>query len=345
MDANGRECCCRAEGDAEVYWAEGLPGKKMGEWGFWVVETLSGGLGKTGLGWSSLAMIRSTISLVALVSVLISGTLVGAGKDGVGTSKQFRGPVGVQLYSFRDSFSGDVMGTLDKVAAFGFREVELAGTYGMDADTFLAELKKRKLKAVSGHFGYDQWRDNPEAVVKEAKALGLKFAGCAWAAHKSPFTAEQCREVAEVFNKAGAAANKEGIRFFYHNHGFEFQPYGDGTLFDLLMELTDPKLVSFQMDVLWTVHPGQDPVALLNKYGKRWKLMHLKDLRKGVKGDLSGGTDVRNDVALGTGQVDLAAVLEAAQRAGVRHYFIEDESPTVMDQVPQSLKFLSQVSW
>jgi sugar phosphate isomerase/epimerase len=99
------------------------------------------------------------------------------------------------------------------------------------------------------------------------------------------------------------------------------------------------------MDLLWTVHPGQSPVALLEKYGSRWELMHLKDLRKGVKGDLSGGTDTRNDVALGTGQVDFPAVLKAAQKAGVKHYFIEDESPTVLEQIPQSLKFLSQVKW
>jgi sugar phosphate isomerase/epimerase len=99
------------------------------------------------------------------------------------------------------------------------------------------------------------------------------------------------------------------------------------------------------MDVLWTQFPGQDPAALLEKYGSRWELMHLKDLKKGVPGDMSGKTDKTNDVALGSGQLDFPAVLKAAKKAGVKWYFIEDESPTVMDQIPVSLKFLESVSW
>jgi sugar phosphate isomerase/epimerase len=116
-------------------------------------------------------------------------------------------------------------------------------------------------------------------------------------------------------------------------------------LFDLLVTQTNPKTVSFEMDLLWTVHPGQDPVQLLNRYGSRWQLMHLKDLKKGVRGDLSGGTDVRNDVILGTGQMDFPAILKAAKRAGVKYYFIEDESPSAVGQIPQSLRFLEQVRW
>ena len=270
---------------------------------------------------------------------------IAAGKNGVGTSKQFKGPVGVQLYSFRDSFKNDVPGTLDKVKHFGFEYVELAGTYGQSPERFGQELARRGLKAVSGHFGYELWRDNPEEAVRQAKALGLEYAGCAWIPHQAPFDEQQCRAAAAVFNRAGEVAAKSGIKFFYHNHGYEFQPYQNGTLLDLLMKETKPKLVSYQMDVLWVLHPGQDPAALLAKYGKRWELMHLKDLREGVKGDLSGGTDTKNDVALGTGQADLPAILEAAKKAGVRYYFIEDESPTVLDQVPQSLRYLSQVSW
>ena len=81
-------------------------------------------------------------------------------------------------------------------------------------------------------------------------------------------------------------------------------------MFDLLAQITDPKVVKFEMDVFWVVHPGQDPVKLLRKYAGRWELFHLKDLKKGVKtGKLTGAEDVNNDVALGTGQIDLAAVL------------------------------------
>ena len=106
-----------------------------------------------------------------------------------------------------------------------------------------------------------------------------------------------------------------------------------------------PELVAYEMDVLWVVFPGQDPVAWLKKYPKRFELMHLKDLRKGVKGNASGGGDVRNDVVLGTGQMDWPAILKAARQAGVKHYFIEDESPIAEEQVPQSLRYLESVKW
>ena len=107
---------------------------------------------------------------------------------------------------------------------------------------------------------------------------------------------------------------------------------------------TDPRYVYFQMDVLWTVHPGQDPVKLIEKYPNRWLLLHLKDLRKGVPtGPDAGKTALTDDVALGTGQVDWPPLLRACQKVGIKYYFIEDESPTVVEQVPQSLKFLEQI--
>jgi sugar phosphate isomerase/epimerase len=102
------------------------------------------------------------------------------------------------------------------------------------------------------------------------------------------------------------------------------------------MTQTNQKFVTFEMDILWVVFPGQCPVKLFEKYGKRWELVHLKDLKKGVKtGEYTGHTDVTNDVA----------ILRAAQKAGVKYYFIEDESPSVHEQLPQTLKFLKEVKW
>src|SRR5262249_26876609 len=149
------------------------------------------------------------------------------------------------------------------------------------------------------------------------------------------------REAANVFNHAGEVAAKNGLKFFYHTHGYEFQPHGNGTLFDLLMAETKPQVVSYQMDVFWIVHPGQDPVKLLQKFGGRFALMHVKDMKKGTPtGLLTGSSDVNNDVALGTGVMDWPAILKAARKAGVKWYFIEDESASVIDQIPQSLKYL-----
>lgn len=262
----------------------------------------------------------------------------------VGVGPGFRGPIGLQLYSLRADFAKDVTGTMSNVKNYGFQYVELAGTYNWKEERFRALLEANGLIPIAGHFSYDLHKEKLEQVVQEAKALGLKYAGCAWIPHQGDFTENDARQAAAVFNRAGAALAKEGIKFFYHNHGYEFQKYKNGTLLDLMMELTNPEHVSFEMDVLWTHFPGQNPVELLKKYGKRWELMHLKDLKVGVPtGDLSGHTDVKNDVILGTGQIDLKATLKAARKAGVKYYFIEDESPTAADQIPESLKFLETV--
>jgi len=271
-------------------------------------------------------------------------TAVHAAPAGTGTS--FKGPLGLQLYSLRDQFAKDVPGTMAKVKEFGFRDVELAGTYGKTPEEFNALLKANNLKAVAGHFGYERFRDDPEGLAKEAKALGLEYAGVAWVPHTGEVGEAWIRETAKVFNRAGEVLAKHGLKFYYHNHGYEFVPHGDGTLFDLLMAETKPEFVSYQMDVMWAFFPGQDPAKLMEKYGSRWALMHVKDLKKGVAtGSLSGGTDTKNDVAIGTGQVNWPALLRASQKAGVKYYFIEDESPSVLEQVPQSLKYLEQVKF
>jgi sugar phosphate isomerase/epimerase len=282
-------------------------------------------------------------SVGSLAMVFLSGS-VGAAPAGIG--KSFKGPVGLQLYSLREQFKKDVPRTLDEVKSFGIKYAELAGTYNLPPEKFKAELESRGIEAVSGHFPYDRFRDDPESIAREAQALGLKYAGCAWITHQGDFDEKTCREAAAVFNKAGEALAKQGLKFFYHTHGYEFQPHATGTLFDLLMTETNPKFVSYQMDIFWIVHPGQDPVKLLGKYGKRWELMHLKDMKKGTPtGLLTGKTEVTNDVALGTGQIDLPAVLRAAKKAGVKWYFIEDESPSSEQQIPQSLRFLEQVKF
>jgi sugar phosphate isomerase/epimerase len=288
-------------------------------------------------------------ALVAVGLMLSAVLLVGveASAEGVGESDSFHGPVGLQLYSLRDQFKEDgVSKTLDVVQDWGFKYVEVAGTYGMAIPEFKAELDKRGLVPIGSHFPFNRLSDDIDGVIKEAKQLGIKYVGCAWIGHKSPFDKEQCLAAAKVFNAAGRALAKEGMKFYYHNHGYEFYKHGDGTLFDLLIESTDPTCVYYQMDVLWTVLPAQDPVKLLKKYPNRWLLLHLKDLKQGVEtGSLAGKTDLTNDVALGTGQVNWPSLLQASQEVGVKYYFIEDESPTVIQQVPKSLRFLEKVSF
>jgi len=289
---------------------------------------------------------KHTTTILMAASALWLSTIAHAADAPAGTGASFKGPLGLQLYSLRDQFKTDVPGTLAKVHGFGFHDVELAGTYGKSPEEFTAMLKANHLRAVAGHFGYDRFEKDPEGVAKEAKALGLEYAGTAWVPHTGPVTEQWVRDTAKVFNKAGEVLAKHGIKFFYHNHGYEFVPHGDGTLFDLLMKETKPEHVWFEMDVMWTVFPGQDPVKLMEKYGSRWALMHIKDLKKGVEtGSLSGGTDHKNGVVIGTGQTDWPALLRASKKAGVKYYFIEDEAPTVLEQIPQSLKYLEQVKF
>jgi sugar phosphate isomerase/epimerase len=278
------------------------------------------------------------------MAVLLGVPGTKAASAGIGPS--FTGPVGLQLYSLREQFKKDVPGTLDEVKRFGVKYVELAGTYDLSAEQFNAELKKRGLQAIAAHFPYERYRDDAEGVAREAKELDLQYAGCAWIPHQGDFDEKTCREAIEVFNKAGEALAKQGLRFFYHVHGFEFQPYQQGTLLDLLFQETNPKYVNYEMDIFWIVFPGQDPVKLLQKYGARWELAHLKDMKKGTPtGLLTGSTDVKNDAALGAGQMDLPAILGAAKKAGVKWYFIEDESPWSEQQIPQSLRYLEQMKF
>jgi sugar phosphate isomerase/epimerase/acetyl esterase/lipase len=263
-----------------------------------------------------------------------------------GTGPSFKGPIGLQLYSLRDLLAKDVTAGLDRVRSFGIEYVELAGTYKIPPEKFKALLDARGLKPISGHFSYEQYRDKVEDVAREAKALGLQYVGCAWIPHQNPFNEQTAREATAVFNRAGEALAKHGLKFFYHMHGYEFQPHGGGTLFDLMMAETKPQFVRYEFDVFWVVHPGQDPVKLLEKYGSRFELMHVKDMRKGTPtGILTGSSDVKNDVTIGTGMMDWPAILKAANKAGVKWYFIEDESPSSIQQIPQSLRFLEKVKF
>jgi sugar phosphate isomerase/epimerase len=280
----------------------------------------------------------------AAVLTFVAGTALA---EGVGTSKCYHGPTALQLYSLRDFQAKEgTEAMLDKAKSFGFKYVEVAGLGNLSPENFKKELDKRELVPVGCHFPFGRLRDDIAGVVRDAKALGLPYAGCAWIDHQGSFDEKQCRIAAKVFNQAGAALAKEGIKFYYHNHGYEFAPFGQGTLFDLLMAETDPKTVFYQMDVMWTVFPAQDPVKLIEKYPNRWLLLHLKDLRKGVPtGSLTGGTDPKNDVVLGSGQVQWIPLLQATQKVGVKYYIIEDESPTVLEQIPQSLRYLESVAW
>lgn len=253
----------------------------------------------------------------------------------------YKYPIGAQAYTFRRSFPINAIATLDSIQMMGITEIEGGAPKGMSPEQFRKLCADRGISIPSTGAGYEQLVKDPMEIVKTAKILGATYVMCAWIPHQgNTFTLEDAKKAVEVFNSAGKILKENGITFCYHDHGYEFQPYEDGTLFDYLIKNTNPAYVSFEMDVLWTLHGGGDPVSLLKKYKGRWKLMHLKDLKKGVVGDLSGHTPAENDVVLGTGQADFRGILKIAKKAGVTHCFIEDESNMEMVNVPKSIAYL-----
>jgi sugar phosphate isomerase/epimerase len=260
----------------------------------------------------------------------------------------FRDHLGLQLYSLRAQTKESTTGALDIAKSYGIKEVELAGTGTppMAPEAFVQELKSRGLVPISAHFGYALFEKDAAAVIRDAKALGVKFVVVPYppVGADKMFSEELALKTAAKFNEWGAACKKEGLRFGYHPHGLEFRPTAAGkgeTVFDILMRETKPELVAFQMDVYWVYYAGQDPVKLLEKYPNRWVTMHIKDMRKGLLiGVHTGGTPPTDKVTVGQGQIDYPAVLRAAQKAGIQHYFLEDETPTPLQCIPDSFKYL-----
>lgn len=249
--------------------------------------------------------------------------------------------IGLELYSLRNEFKTDVPGTMAKIRDWGITEVEGGSTYGMSMDWFKKLLKQNNISVVSVGADYNELADGLDKVIANAKAFGAKYVVTFWIPHDGDkFTIDDVTKAVELFNRAGKVLADSGLSFCYHPHGYEFRPYGRGTLFDYMVKKTDPRYVNYEMDVFWVKHPGQDPVALLKKYPKRFPLLHLKDRRPGTPGNQNGTADEETNVVLGQGDVGIAEIMKAAKKAGVKHYFIEDESSRAVEQIPQSLAYL-----
>lgn len=252
--------------------------------------------------------------------------------------------IGVQFYTFRNQFAKDVPGTLEMISKMGIKEVEGGGTFGLPEADYKELLKKNNLTMVSVGADFSDLAKDPQKAVDEAKKYGAKYVVCFWIPHNgNEFTFDDAKNAVTVFNNAGKVLAANGLKFCYHAHGFEFRPYENGTLFDYMAKELNPAWANFEMDVFWVKHPGQEPVALLEKYPNRFLLMHLKDRKPGTPGNQNGQADDETNVVLGTGDVGIAAIMKVAKKAGVQHYFIEDESPRSVDQVPQSLVFLKSL--
>ena len=252
----------------------------------------------------------------------------------------FRKNIGLQLYSLRNQTNVNLDSALQFAKDQGITDVELAGFANLTPEEFKAKLEMYSLKPSGGLFGFEEFRDSIDKMIAIGKLFDLKYMGCAWIPHKSDtITLDEIKEAVRVFNFAGQKLAEQGIQFIYHNHGYEYVPYEDGTYFDYLYTNTDSSNVQFELDIFWATHGGQDPVATLKKYGKRIPVMHIKDMDKSVIGNLTGKEDVEKDVAWGTGKIDIKGCLITGKESGVKHFYLEDESSAVLKQIPVSLKF------
>lgn len=273
-------------------------------------------------------------------------TLVGCLTDSIAQKSKslYSFPLGTQAYTYRNQFPKDLIGTLDKIQSLGITELEGGAPKGITSEAYRKLCNDRGINIIGTGDSYEAITKDPTNAIKNAKALGASYVIVYWIPHqKGNFTLENAKKAVADFNRIGKIISENGLTFCYHDHGFEFQPYEQGTLFDYLVQNTDPNYVSFEMDILWTQFGGGDPVALLKKYGNRFKLMHLKDLKKGVKGDLTGGTPAENDVALGAGQINIPEIIRLGKKLGIKHYFIEDESNQEDAFVPVSIAYLKSL--
>jgi sugar phosphate isomerase/epimerase len=265
-----------------------------------------------------------------------------------GASGSIAQEIGIQLGSMRKMIPLGIEPTLSRLKELGITEIEGGVPKNIDKAQYKSLLSKYNLKVVATGSSFDllQNKDSIQKVIANAKFLGATYVVCYWIPHDGDnFTFDDAKKAVDVFNTAGKTLKESGLSLCYHPHGYEFRDYpgGEGTLFDYLMKNTNPEYINFQMDVFWIKNPGQDPVALLNKYPTRWKMLHLKDRRHGTENNPNGRQDVESNVVLGTGDVGIAEVMKAAKKLGIKHYFIEDESSRALEQVPESVKFLKSL--
>jgi sugar phosphate isomerase/epimerase len=248
---------------------------------------------------------------------------------------------GVVSYTFRNEFKADMAGTFDKVKGFGITDIEMSNLFGQEPAKIRALMDARGITCSSYGAPYNDVLKKTDEVAAVAKILGAKYVRVSLPGSKTPFDkAAALQRIAEMNAMGKQLREKHGLTFVLHNHGMEFVPEGKGTLYDFIHEQTRPEDVSFELDVLWAYLPGADPVAIFEKYGARIPLMHVKDVRKGLPRSWGHKYDSDNDVTLGTGQLDQAAIFAAAKKAGVKHFYLEDESSHSLTQVPLSIAYL-----
>lgn len=245
--------------------------------------------------------------------------LAGVLTMGPAAAQRTRKPIGLQLYTVRELFASDPTGTLEKIAAIGYREVEFGGGgyEKLDHATLRRTMDRVGLKSPSVHVGYEGLRGDFTGAVRMAKTLGADTVVVPWMAPELRNPASW-RDALANFNLWARQLRGEGLGFAYHNHDFEFtEKAGGRSMFDLLVSDTDPRLVKIELDLFWTVAAGEDPRAVIRRLPGRVYAYHVKDR-----------TADGNMTSVGSGMIDFADVFKLNRLAGVRHFYVEnDQSP------------------
>jgi sugar phosphate isomerase/epimerase len=255
-------------------------------------------------------------------------------------------PIGLQLYTVRDQLEKDVPGTLEKVAAIGYKEVEIYDLYGMSPAQFTKLLKDNGLTGVSHHYLLKDEQTHWEKSVAEAHDLGVKYMVHAILDPPDRKSLDDYKRHVELFNKIAEQTHKAGMQFCYHNHNFEFQKFDGVTVYDYLFKHLDPHLVQFEMDCFWVTHAGQDPVALMKQHPGRFPLLHIKDLKAGNPPTTEFDARMGIFAEVGKGTIDWKRIFAAAPQGGMKHFFVEQDYCEVppLESVKISYEYLHKLT-
>ncbi|MDT0690834.1 TIM barrel protein [Salegentibacter sp. F188] len=238
-------------------------------------------------------------------------------------------PLGLQLYSLRETIGNNVKGTIEKLAEIGFKEVETYGYskdngfFGLSVQEFKEILTQNGINTPSGHYGMDPFleekgtKDDVNYILDVAKQLDQKYVIIPYIAEGLRSSIDDYKRIAEKLNTAGRMCKDAGLKLVYHNHAFEFDNYNGKNGYDIFLENTDEDLVDFEMDIYWVVRAGIEPSELFNKYPGRFPLWHVKDMHK-QKPELN--------TEIGSGSVDYKEIFKYTEEAGVKHLIIEQEN-------------------
>lgn len=281
-------------------------------------------------------------TLIMALALILS---IGLINPGIAQTQQ-KAQLGIQLYTLRAEVPKDVKGTLEKVAKAGYKQVELYGfsTQNQFWGLSPAELKKilddNQLKAVSGHFNLNSYlKDGDQAsltaIIDAARTLQMEYVTIPSLPLELRKTAEDYITISKKLNEVGLQCQKAGLKLAYHNHNFEFEKFGNQTGYDIMLQHTDKKLVSFEMDLYWVVRSGVDPLSLINANKGRFPMWHIKDMDK---------ADPKLNTEIGNGSIDFKTLYKSRKTSGAKYFFLEQENnykPDPITSITNSAQYIT----